>query len=178
MFLACSSDVPRYFFGDAVAESLLFERYWRNSSWSHEASNLRDKSCLICRDEVALRMLRWRSTHVPRKSLSNSRIDIYIYNIGRDFAEVEVSGSRSRNTPGIFLGLLQRYINPRFSPIKCAPKTSASNRLCASVRNTTICDLRGALSRNFELCQTLRSTVLLWMERGDFVAEHAPAGCF
>ena len=88
------------------------------------------------RDEVALRMLRWRSTHVPRKSLSNSRIDIYIYNIGRDFGEVQESACDPRNLPGNFLGLFQRYINPRFSAINCHSTLGTSDRLWLAVRTT------------------------------------------
>ena len=102
-------------------------------------------------------MLRWRSTHVPRKSLSDSRIDIYIYNAGRDFGEVQWSAGPPRNTPEKNLGLLLGHINPRFSAICCHSSLSGSDRLCASVRTIKISDLRGALSQNFELCQTLRS---------------------
>ena len=68
--------------------------------------------------------------------MSNSRIDIYIYNIGRDFGEVQGSACDPRNLPGNFLGLRQRYINPRFSAINCHSTLSTSDRLWRAVRTT------------------------------------------
>ena len=81
----------------------------------------------------------------------------HIYNVGRDFGEVQGSAGPPRNTPEKILGLRMGHINPRFSAICCHPTQSASDRLWRGVRTIKISDLRGALSQNFELCQTLRS---------------------